>query len=248
MALGNLAIVYSILGLYGHSRRVGSEVVEISRARGAKISLTYNLGNIIEIEIILGALEAARLHLQEFEELVPQLGDPVQEMSVFLLRGNLAFAEGDLRAAARHHKSAIRISQAAKLGREHVALAELGETLLADRKPAAALQATTRATKIHRAQSYALPDGYSSQEIWWRHAQALNANKKTGEAREALDRAYDFLLETIKNIRDIGLRRNTLNKVAANRELMQFWVKDGAKRRLPQRAALRSSRHRVQSA
>ena len=52
-------------------------------------------------------------------------------------------------------------------------------------------------------------DGIPSQVIWWRHTQALNANKKTKEAREALDRAYDFLLESIQNIRD------SLSKMAA---------------------------------
>src|SRR5688500_5182152 len=61
---------------------------------------------------------------------------------------------------------------------------------------------------------------------------ALAANKKNKEARKALDRVYDFLIEGIQNIRDVGLRRNYLNKVAVNRELIQFWVKDGAKRKL----------------
>ena len=99
--------------------------------------------------------------------------------------------------------------------------------------PTAALKATTKATDLHRAQNFAKPDGSPSQEIWWRHAQALNANKKTKEAREALERAYGFLLESITNIRDAGLRRNALNKVEDNRKLLQFWVKDGAKRKLP---------------
>jgi len=76
-------------------------------------------------------------------------------------------------------------------------------------------------------------DGLTSQAIWWWHAQILNANQKTQAAREALDRAYDFLLETIGNIRDEGLRRNALNKVEDSRKLLQFWVRDGVKRKLP---------------
>ena len=74
-----------------------------------------------------------------------------------------------------------------------------------------------------------------SQEIWWRHTQALLANGQDQAARMALERAYDFLLEGIANVRDEGLRRNYLNKVAANRELLQFWVKDGRKRKLPRK-------------
>lgn len=69
--------------------------------------------------------------------------------------------------------------------------------------------------------------------IWWRHAQALIANHKTKEAREALDRAYDLLLEQIVNIRDEGLRRNALNKSEDNCNLLQHWLKDGVKRKLP---------------
>ncbi|MBK9602293.1 MAG: hypothetical protein IPO36_10685 [Anaerolineales bacterium] len=104
---------------------------------------------------------------------------------------------------------------------------------LAAGDPAAALKATSKATALHRAQNFARPEGTASQYIWWWHAQALNANKKTKEARDTLDRAYDFLLESITNIRDAGLRRNALNKVEDNRKLLQYWVKDGIKRKLP---------------
>ena len=77
-----------------------------------------------------------------------------------------------------------------------------------------------------------LPDSFSSQEIWWRHTQALLANGKTTEARAALERAYKFLLEAIANVRDEGLRRNYLNKVPENRELLKHWVADSLKRKL----------------
>ncbi len=79
---------------------------------------------------------------------------------------------------------------------------------------------------------FAKPGGLSSQEIWWRHTQALLANHQTKAARAALERAYDFLLEGITNLRDEGLRRNYLNKVRANRELLQFWIRDGRHRKL----------------
>jgi hypothetical protein len=86
---------------------------------------------------------------------------------------------------------------------------------------------------MHQAQSFPKLDGLTSQAIWWWHAQILNANQKTQAAREAIDRAYDFLLESIANIRDEGLRRNALNKVEDSRKLLQFWVRDGVKRKLP---------------
>ncbi|MBL0345228.1 hypothetical protein [Candidatus Villigracilis affinis] len=50
VALSNLAIAYMDLGLYPHSRRLQSEVVEMDRAMGAKAGVTYDLGNLIQPE------------------------------------------------------------------------------------------------------------------------------------------------------------------------------------------------------
>src|SRR5260370_40936723 len=76
---------------------------------------------------------------------------------------------------------------------------------------------------MHRAQSFAKPDRWTSQEIWWRHAQALSASNKGGQAHEALERAYGFLVDRIVHLRDEGLRRNYLNKVPFNREIVAAW-------------------------
>ncbi len=233
IVLSNLALAYLELGLYSHSRRLGNEVVEMTRAMGAKLGLTYALGNILVPELILGALDAARLHLQEFEKLVPDLGDLSMDAHLFSRQADLAFSSGDLQTAIRHQKSAVKIDREAQAGSEHTNLTELAKIYLAAREPASALKATTKATDLHRAQSFAKPEGFPSQFIWWWRAQALNANGKTQEARAALDRAYDLLLESIASIRDAGLRRNALNKVENNRKLLQFWVKDGAQRKLP---------------
>jgi len=234
VVLGNLAIPYLELGLYAHSQRLVSQVVEADRDMGAKQGLAYALANVTTSEIILGMFDFARQHIQELEVLVPDLGDPAMDVQLTQLKADLAFAEGDLKTAIRFHRSAQKIARKAKLSdREKASLIELGKMYLAAQEPATALKATTRAARIHRAENFARPDGFPSQAIWWRHTQALLANKKNKEAQEALVRAYDFLLEQISNIRDVGLRRNALNKVEVNRELIQFWVKDGAKRKLP---------------
>jgi len=233
MVLGNLAITYMDLGLYPHSRHLQSEVINITRAMGAKSILVTGLGNIIEMELILCALDETRMHQQELEKLAPELGDPAREVYLFSIRASLAFATGDLKTAIRHQKSALKIDRKVQTGNEHIFLTELAKMHLAAGDPAAALKATVKATALHRAQNFARPEGFSSQFIWWKHAQALNANKKTKEARKALERAYDFLLESISSIRDAGLRRNALNKVEDNRKLLLYWVKDGAQRKLP---------------
>jgi len=233
-ALGNLALAYQDLGLYAHSQRLISQVIEANRAMGAKVNLTYALGSIITPEIVLGKLDSARQHLQELVALVPDLGDPIMEAVLLQSKAYLAFAEGDLKTAIRFHRSAVKAAQKTKLSdKEKQSLTELGKMYLATHEPAAALKATAKAARIHRDENFAKPDDIPSQAIWWRHTQALLANKKTKEAREAIDRAYDFLLASIQNIRDVGLRRNALNKVEVNRELIRYWVKDGGKRKLP---------------
>ncbi len=230
---GNLAITYLELGLYSHSYRLQREVMEANRKMNAKLGFIYSLGNITGIQITMGQLETAQANQREYEELVKTLGDPSSEMQVQANQADYYFVKGDLKAAIHHEKTALKIVQQNQLGRDISALTELGKLHLADRDPVNALKATKKATTLHIAQNFAKQDGYTQQAIWWRHAQALLANKKNKEAQAALNRAYDFLLESIQNIRDEGLRRNALNKVLENRELLTYWVNDGAKRKLP---------------
>ncbi len=76
----------------------------------------------------------------------------------------------------------------------------------------AALTATRRATEMHRRTTWRPIDGMWPATSWWRHSQALRANKKPDAAREALERAYGFMLQGIAGLSDEGLRRNYLNK------------------------------------
>ena len=231
--LTNLALNYTNLGLYRHSYYITSTVVELSRSMGAKLALAVSLGNLTEIEIVLGMLEEARAHGLEIAAFASSIGDPAIEAGVASGWGSLALAEGDSKEAVRQYKTAVHIVHQTGTRGEEAFLTQLGQAYLAKGDPVAALKATTKASDIHRLNSFAKSDIITSQEIWWRHAQALLANNQTTTAREALDRAYGSLLEAIANLRDEGLRRNYLNKVATNRELLAFWVKDGVRRKLP---------------
>ncbi|HXD11647.1 MAG TPA: GAF domain-containing protein, partial [Anaerolineales bacterium] len=232
--LGNLALSYMELGLYAHSRRIQNEVTELDRTVGGKLGLAYDLGNLLSVEIPLGELASARLHLQELESLVSGLGDPSLDVTIVQGKADIAFVAGDIKAAIRHHQSAMKIApKHDRSGKEIASLIALGKLHLAQHNSTVALKLTTKATAMHQAQSFPKLDSLTSQAIWWWHAQILNANQKTQAAREAMDRAYDFLLESIVSIRDEGLRRNALNKVEDTRKLLQFWVRDGVKRKLP---------------
>jgi PAS domain S-box-containing protein len=233
VSLHNLSNAYYELGLYPHAFRMICTVVELTRGMGAKQGLTYALGNLADIEIFIGRLDAARTHGQELTELASSLGDPSMVAGAASGWGNLALEEGDSKAAIRQYKIAVQIAHQAGIGGEKGYLTQLGHAYLANGNPSAALRATKKATDMHRLSSFAKPDTTTSQEIWWRHTQTLLANKQTKAARVSLEKAYGFLLNGIANLRDEGLRRNYLNKVPVNRELLRFWVKDGTKRKLP---------------
>ncbi len=232
-AKANLGVTYLDLGLYSRSLRLQREVVEMNRKMNAQVGMIYALGNMSVIQIFLGQYENAQATLQEFEALVSTLGDPSMEMQVQANWADLHFFKGEIQAALRHEKKVIKLIQQYQLGDEVTHFTELGKLYLAGQDPVKALKATAKATSLHRAQGFAKQNSFASQNIWWRHAQALFANHKNKAAQEALNRAYDHLLESISNIRDEGLRRNALNKVRENREIIQFWVADGTKRKLP---------------
>ena len=97
---------------------------------------------------------------------------------------------------------------------------------MANREPVPALEATTRAADLHRGHGLGILDGCSTQEIWWRHSQALSANQQSAAAHEALTMAYRFLLDGIASLSDEGLRRNYLNKNVLHREIVTAWLND----------------------
>src|SRR2546430_6295078 len=100
------------------------------------------------------------------------------------------------------------------------------------RNPDPPLTTPRRATKMHRARGLASLQVLSPAMVWWRHSQALQANKKPQEARDALEMAYRFMLKGIASLSDEGLRRNYLNKIEAHREIVLAWLEDARKRRL----------------
>src|SRR5215216_4062479 len=226
----NLGVRYQELGLYHHAHRLYRESMEIHRSMGARLHLANNLAGMFSTEIIFGDFDSATERLNEISELIPRIGDTSQESSLPAYLGNLALAQNKPKIAIRHYKTAVKIARQSKLREQNIFLTQLGKAHLEKGEAAAALKATSKATAMHRAQSFARPDDFTSQEIWLRHAQALNATRKTNGAYEALECAYDFLMESIQNIRDMGLRRNYLNKVEANREIIHLWVKGGVKR------------------
>ncbi|HLF74543.1 MAG TPA: GAF domain-containing protein [Anaerolineales bacterium] len=223
-ANNNLGYKYSDLGLYARALRYYRKTLEFNPTW----DIPYN--NITHIEIELHDLDHARQQVAEGRSLtkIKSHLNFVEELA-----GRIALLEGNPEAAIKQFKRAINISHQAEPTREIGELALLGQAYLAQGSLTAALKATSRAVKKHRDLGFPVVDDHPSQNIWWRHMLALHAKEKKAEAREALKMAYDFMLQGIASLRDVGLRRNYLNKVAINREITQAWVKENARRKLP---------------
>ena len=220
----NLGYNYCQLGLYPRALRYYQKCLAINPTD------SYPLSNITDVEIEMSALDMAHQHVAELSSI--ERGNNIQAFTEELL-GRIALSEGSTKVAINHFKRAIQISHEAGLAREIGELALLGHAYQAQGNVVAALKSTFRAAKMHSALEFPEVDDHPSQKIWWRHTLALQANHKTAEAREALKTAYDFLLQGIASLRDVGLRRNYLNKVTINKEIIQAWFKESVRRRLP---------------
>jgi GAF domain-containing protein/CheY-like chemotaxis protein/tetratricopeptide (TPR) repeat protein len=234
VVLHNTAVAYYELGLYSRSHRLFMEVRTICREIGVRQVEAYALENIIDLNLRMDHLEAARAGTKEFERLIVGVGDPSMELVLPYLQGLLLLAEGDSKAAVRHQNKALKLTRQNDLPNDEIGiLSFLGAAQLADKNPVAALKSTTRSTKLHKQNSYPTSNITTCQDIWWNHVYVLLANHQMKEARTALEQAYQFLLDGISNLRDEGFRRNFLNKVKVNREIIQKWVEDGKKRKIP---------------
>lgn len=229
----NLAGLYFQLGLFFFSRRLFSQVLVDCPYKDYYI-LSIVLSNLVTVEVETKRLEQARSYLKQFSETVPFLNSAEMNSYLFSAYGNVAFLSGEYSQAIHHYTTALNLARTNQFYRENEMLTELGKVYLAQGDFVKALASTTEAVKIHKAASYAKPENNScpNQRIWWLHVQALHANHKIIDMHAALEQAYDFLLKGVENIPDMGLRRNYLNKVACNRDLLQFWLSEGKKQKL----------------
>ncbi len=221
----NLGYSYALLGLYPRALLFYQKSLDIQGAQ----QNPYPLSNIATVEIEMNLLDKAARHIAELELSVRDFNIKAFTEELY---GRMALAANPA-AAVRRFKKGIQISHDAELVREIGIWSLLGNTYLAQGKKAAALRATSRAVKLHQELNFPVVDDHPSQNIWWRHAQVLAANRKKVEARDALKVAYDFLLKSIASLRDEALRRNYLNKVAINREIIDAWVHENTARKLP---------------
>ena len=237
--INNLGVSYIHLGLSRRARRLLQKARDIYHRTSAQGGLHTNTRLLVEAELQMGHLEAARTYLDEAAAILATRKDARYFGWELVLRGRLAYLDDDAPTALRHCQRAADVFRRAGLDAfECNALAELARVHLAMRNAGVALVATRRAIEMHRAHGLAAIQGMVPAMVWWEHSRALAANGDARAARQALATAYGQMRKGIAGLSDDGLRRNYLNKIPWNREIIGAWLDDARKRRLaPSRRA-----------
>jgi tetratricopeptide (TPR) repeat protein len=233
MMTGNMGITYGGLGLHRRARRQYIKTRAIYRSFGSSALETNALTSLVEAELAMGHLDQARAYAAELAATSETDRNPLYVANFPAVEGRVALRGGDAATALKHFQRGVVMSRELdRVALEIDALSNVAEAALALKKPRVALAAAKRATELHRAHGLTPLDGMSPAMTWWRHAQAMRANKQQAAAREALERAYGFMLQGIANLSDEGLRRNYLNKNEVHREIVAAWMAEARKRRL----------------
>ncbi|MCZ4315453.1 GAF domain-containing protein [Comamonadaceae bacterium G21597-S1] len=232
MALGNQSIVLAQLGLYRQATRRGQPVADMAERLGLVHHLALHRGAEISRLIALGELDAVDQQWPAYSALVDSVDFRECHADRLMWAAELALARGDSDAAISAVRAGLKASRDQNQPRYMSSQILLARALLHRRDAAGALRATHRVARWHAAQAYGRAEFGHSQAIWLMHARALRANGQGDAAWAALKQAYTLLLKGVLNIRDEGLRRSFLNKVADNRDIVREWLPESARRGL----------------
>lgn len=238
--LNNLGLVYWGLGLYNKARDYLERAVQTVREIHGRSSLASFFESLGRIYIELGKYSEAQEVLEEGRTLSQEIGERLSETTYLTMLGRVALASGQL------DKAKELIQQACLLQRELgtqgylvTSLAWLGATYLALGDLEAAYRSTLEAVELLPLVGRA--SDYPTQDVWWLHYQVLKTTllKKAktpdesanhdkleldDETWQCLQKAHEVMLAGIATLSDEGLRRNYLNKVKFNRDILFEWV------------------------
>jgi|GEM_PF-2518726 len=235
----NLGLVYWSLGLYGKARDYLEQAVGTVRKIQGRSSLASFLESLGRIYIELGNYGEAQHVLQEGSELSQNIGDRLSQTTYQMMLGRVALATGhpaearDLFLQASDMQRGMGtqgylVTSLAWLGAAHLQLGDL------DSAYRYSLEAIQQLESVGRASEY------PTQDVWWLHYQVLKARQSGAgllgdEAFSCLQRARDAMLAGIATLSDEGLRRNYLNKVKFNRDILFEWVNVSTRQKISAR-------------
>lgn len=244
----NLGLVYWRLGLYGQARHYGEQAVDIARDMQSPGMLSVFLESLGRAYLGLNAYDQARQAFEEGRALAVDIGDRLSEAHYWLGLGRVALAGEQSDQAEPLFKTAGDLFNELDIpGNQAVALAWLGATHLARNSMAEAYRCTGQAVTLLETADHASLE-YPPQEVWWLHYQAQVANSanlfmtpapqskikaEVDPVWTGLEQTREVMMAGIASLSDEGLRRNYLNKVEINHDIVIEWTRQAAERGLP---------------
>ncbi len=255
----NLSLLYWRLGLYRKAQAYADAVL----AQVRKLNSPAVLSSFVETQarplVDAGQYEAARRLLEEGVSLSQSIGSNLNEGYNRLGLGMVALAEGKPAMARPEFETAAHLMEVGiSPGDQITALAWLGAADLAAGDWRAADEHTAQAAEKLAATGGLSPE-YPFQAVWWWRYQVLRQSpKRSGpfvsrseaetrvglrspskakrvkdEAWSSLNCAYKTMMDSLATLSDEGLRRNFLNKVSINHQILLEWTRQAARRGVP---------------
>jgi signal transduction histidine kinase/tetratricopeptide (TPR) repeat protein len=235
--LNNLGLVYWSLGLYSKARDYLEHAVQTVRELHGRSSLASFFESLGRIYIELENYSEAGQVLEEGLALSREIGERLSETTYLTMLGRVALATGQLEQAKELiWQACVMQRELGTQGYLATSLAWLGATYLALGDREAAYKSTLEAVELLALVGRA--SDYPTQDVWWLHYQVLKTtrigrsdkspknqnNELDDETRRCLQRTHDAMLAGIVTLSDEGLRRNYLNKVKFNRDILFEWA------------------------
>jgi signal transduction histidine kinase/DNA-binding response OmpR family regulator/tetratricopeptide (TPR) repeat protein len=226
----NLGFAYMQLGLFNRALELIGQACDFARKMENYSSLFLFL--------LIYAFAHKRMHLFEEElsilkelcSLIDKFGQKSAIIPLYhLMMGSVFYEIEKYDDADLFLHQAIDGCQKMGIPSQSSAVAWLGANYLAQGKTELALEATRQAVALFEHYPGAtVLFHFHPQHIWWTHYQALLANKDAienpDETWQAINQAFDLMLEAVRDLSDDGLRRNYFIKIPENREIIQAWL------------------------
>jgi PAS domain S-box-containing protein len=249
MVDNNLSLRYWKLGLYHKARRYSEHAVAEARRANALSGVATFLESLGRPVMDQGELEQARHIFEEGGALAATVGDEVTQAFCRLGLGMVALAEGQTTEARRLFIAAVEGMGVGTTPYDALVVrAWLGAACLAAGDWNAADEHTSQAVEEAQAVPETSSDLGAQAIWWWRYQVLLQSPKRSGvglrkrpskrsrakdEAWACLNRAYEWMMSEVTTLSDEGLRRNFLNKVSINRQILLAWTREAARRGIP---------------
>ncbi|HEX8917433.1 MAG TPA: GAF domain-containing protein, partial [Chloroflexota bacterium] len=231
----NLGISMRMLGLYRKARDYGERAVDAVSQIGflSPADVAGNLDSLAATYLEMGEVNKARATIEQAVEDARASSDREIASAVSLTHGRIELAAGCAEEARVLFESAVDVFRKFNVAWWLAGgLSWLGEACLQLGDWDAADRASSEAMSILRQVGQGNSD-VPAHYVCWLRFRVVSSDPGGPDAEETwtvLQQGRDALLTSIDSLSDAGLRRNCLNKVSFNRDLIEEWTRAAEKR------------------